>query len=57
MPGLILKERAAMVPLLHLALENGVHAAFVDSLLEVLGVSGVIRPLEVPTTGETLSPR
>ncbi|MGF1473790.1 MAG: response regulator transcription factor, partial [Rubrobacteraceae bacterium] len=38
-------------------LNRDVHAAFAGSMLEVLGASDRVRPVEVPTTGETLTSR
>ncbi|MGF1471484.1 MAG: LuxR C-terminal-related transcriptional regulator [Rubrobacteraceae bacterium] len=56
-PGLILREGKLVEPLLQLARDNDVHVAFAGSMLEVLGGSGRVRPVEVPTTGETLTSR
>ncbi|MBI4322581.1 MAG: AAA family ATPase [Chloroflexi bacterium] len=58
MPGLILREGAAIVaPLLRLAAERGVHAAYAAHLLSLLGVKAEARRVDVPETGETLTPR
>jgi LuxR family maltose regulon positive regulatory protein len=57
MPGLVLVEGASMMPLLRLAVERGVHASLVSRLLDVLDRAGEIRPIAVPTTGETLTSR
>ena len=63
-PGLILKEGAAVVPALRLAVEQGVHAPFAARLLALLGAPllkppsrGRPRPVRVPDTDETLTPR
>ncbi|MBI3359887.1 MAG: hypothetical protein HY023_02125 [Chloroflexi bacterium] len=55
-PGLILQEGAIMIPLLRLAVERGIHPAFAASLLDSLG-AGEPRPVRLPDTGETLTPR
>jgi ATP/maltotriose-dependent transcriptional regulator MalT len=57
MPGLILQEGVAVVPALRLAVERGVHAPFAAHLLDLLGVGEEPRPVLVPETGETLTPR
>ncbi len=56
-PGLILEQGAAIVPVLQLAVERGVHREFAAHLLDLLGVVGDLRPVIVPETGETLTPR
>jgi LuxR family maltose regulon positive regulatory protein len=56
-PGWILQEGAAVVPLLHLAVEQDVHAPFAARLLETLGTSYEPHSVYVPATGETLTPR
>lgn len=56
-PGLILREGAAIGPALRLAIARNVHASFAARLLELLGVSVEPRPVLVPETGETLTPR
>ncbi len=58
-PGLILKEGAAVVPVLRLAVERSVHAPFAAYLLDTLGMSATeeSRPVPVPGTGETLTRR
>jgi len=56
-PGRVLVEGAAAVPLLHLAVERGVHAPFAAYLLDLLGAGTEPRPVLVPDTGETLTPR
>lgn len=55
--GFILKEGAIVVPVLHLAVERGVHPQFAAHLLDILGASAELRPVRVPDTGETLTPR
>ncbi|MBI4491703.1 MAG: response regulator transcription factor [Chloroflexi bacterium] len=56
-PGWILKEGAIVVPLLRLAVERGLRSTFATSLLALLGASGAPRPVRVPDTGATLTPR
>jgi len=55
-PGFILQAGAAIVPALRLAVERGVHPTFAAHLLDLLG-AGEPRPVLVPATGETLTPR
>jgi ATP/maltotriose-dependent transcriptional regulator MalT len=55
-PGLILFEGASVVPLLRLAVARDVRAALARNLLGILE-SDKARPIFVPTTGQTLSPR
>ncbi len=57
MPGRVLLEGAAAVPLLRLAKEHNVHPALAASLLDTLSVGGKPQPIPVPDTGETLTPR
>jgi ATP/maltotriose-dependent transcriptional regulator MalT len=45
------------VPLLRLAIEQGVHESYAAYLLELLGADDEPRPVHVPQTGETLTPR
>jgi LuxR family maltose regulon positive regulatory protein len=56
-PGLILEQGAAVAPVLQLAVEQGVYREFAAHLLNLLGVIGEPRPVAVPETGETLTPR
>jgi LuxR family maltose regulon positive regulatory protein len=56
-PGWIIQEGAIVVPLLHLAVEQNVHAPFATRLLETLGTSYEPRSIVVPATGETLTRR
>ncbi len=56
-PGLILKEGAAVVPLLRLAMERGVYAPFAAHLLHILGADEKPRPVRIPETGEVLTSR
>jgi len=56
-PGRILLEGVAAVPVLRLAVERGVHATFAAHLLDLLGAGVELRPVVVPETGETLTPR
>jgi LuxR family maltose regulon positive regulatory protein len=57
MAGLILRETMIAVPLLRLAIEKKWHAEFAKRLLDVLDVSDQVKPVTVPNTGETLTPR
>lgn len=54
-PGIILKVGPVVAPLLRLAVESGLHAAFAARALRLL--HGAAARLPVPGTGETLSPR
>jgi LuxR family maltose regulon positive regulatory protein len=56
-PGRILQEGAIVVPLLHLAVEQDVHAPFAACLLKTLGALYEPSPICVPATGETLTSR
>ncbi len=56
-PALILQEGAIALPLLQLAVERGVYAAYAAQLLETLEIPPPARPLYIPHTGETLTPR
>jgi len=53
----ILLEGQSIVPLLRLAVEHGVNADYAAYLLDLLGVEDEQRPVRVPHTGETLTPR
>ncbi len=57
LPGLIVHETAIAAPLLRLAIERKSHAEFAKRLLNVLDAAGVAKPMTVPETGETLTPR
>ena len=56
-PGRVLQEGAHVVPALRLAVERGVHAPFAAHLLDLLGAGAEPRPVHIPETGETLTPR
>jgi LuxR family maltose regulon positive regulatory protein len=56
-PFPILLEGQSIVPLLHLAVEQNVHKEYAAYLLELLGADEKPRPVFVPRTGETLTPR
>lgn len=56
-PGFILWEGGVMVPLLRLAVERGVRAAFAVHVLDLFGATGEARAVRVPETGKTLTPR
>ena len=57
MPGLILQEADIVVPLLRLAVDKKSHAEFAKRLLDMLNANNEPRPVTVPETGETLTPR
>jgi LuxR family maltose regulon positive regulatory protein len=56
-PFPILLEGQSVVSLLRLAVEQGVHERYAAFLLALLGADDEPRPVHVPHTGETLSPR
>ena len=56
-PFAILVEGQSIVPLLRLAVKRNIHERYASHLLELLGAEGASRPVNVPNTGETLTPR
>jgi ATP/maltotriose-dependent transcriptional regulator MalT len=56
-PFAILLEGQSIVPLLRLAVEEGLHEDYATNLLTLLGADDEPRPVEVPDTGATLTPR
>jgi LuxR family maltose regulon positive regulatory protein len=56
-PLTFLLEGQSILPLLHLAVEQGVHARYAAYLLELLSAGDKPRRLRVPQTGEMLTPR
>jgi DNA-binding CsgD family transcriptional regulator len=56
-PGLIAKEGAPMIPLMRLAIAGGVKPDFASRVLLALDVPEEGKPVQVPGTGEVLSPR
>lgn len=56
-PFAILLEGQSIVPLLRLAVEQGVHESYAAYLLDLLGAEDESCPIHVPDTGETLTPR
>jgi len=56
-PGRVLLEGAAVVPLLRLAVERNIRPALARRLLSALGLGDEPSPLSVPDTGATLTPR
>jgi LuxR family maltose regulon positive regulatory protein len=56
-PFAILVEGQSIVPLLRLAVEQGVHERYAAYLLGLLGADDEPHPVHVPQTGETLTPR
>ncbi|RME85980.1 MAG: hypothetical protein D6775_01365 [Caldilineae bacterium] len=55
--SMVLLNGTAAVPVLQLAVREGVHPTFAARLLDILGAGAAQRPLRVPQTGETLTPR
>jgi LuxR family maltose regulon positive regulatory protein len=53
----ILLEGQSVVPLLRYAVEQGLHEHYATYLLELLGADDEPHPVDVPQTGETLTPR
>jgi LuxR family maltose regulon positive regulatory protein len=56
-PFAILVEGQSIVPLLRLSAEEGVQERYAAYLLDVLGADDQPRPVDVPETGSTLTPR
>jgi LuxR family transcriptional regulator, maltose regulon positive regulatory protein len=56
-PFTILLEGQSIVPLLRMAVEQGIHERYANDMLAILGADGEPRPVHVPQTGETLTPR
>ncbi len=56
-PFTILLEGQSIVPLLRLAVKQGLYKRYAVYLLEVLGAEEGPRPVEVPGSGATLTPR
>jgi LuxR family maltose regulon positive regulatory protein len=56
-PFTILVEGQSIVPLLRLAIERGVHETYAAYLLDLLRATGEPRPVYVPKSGESLTPR
>ena len=54
-PGLLLREGELITPLLRLAVELNVHAAYAAALLDLTGAQ--TRPIYIAETGATLTPR
>ncbi len=57
MPGLILQECKSAIPLLHLAKRRNAHTEFSQRLLDILDNTGEVKPVPIPDTSETLTPR
>jgi len=55
--SMVLLNGPMAVPVLRLAVERGVHAEFAAHLLDILRAGAAPRPMVVPATGETLTPR
>ncbi|RMF38356.1 MAG: hypothetical protein D6759_01045 [Chloroflexi bacterium] len=56
-PGLLLREGALVIPLLRLALEEGLHKSLVASLLDLLTAGESRPPFRPPVTDHPLTPR
>ena len=56
-PFAIIVEGQSIVPLLRLAVKRSVHERYASYLLEVLGAEEGPKPINIPNTGETLTPR
>jgi DNA-binding CsgD family transcriptional regulator len=56
-PGWILQEGVYVVPLLQLAVAHKVHPDFAQAALEQLGLEREIRPIPIPDSAESLTPR
>ncbi|MDX1688458.1 MAG: LuxR C-terminal-related transcriptional regulator, partial [Candidatus Promineifilaceae bacterium] len=56
-PGLALQEGPYVLPLLELAAERGIEPAFVQNLLRLFDRKREIRPIPIPGTDESLTPR
>jgi DNA-binding CsgD family transcriptional regulator len=56
-PFAILLEGQSVVPLLRLAVKEGIHATYAAYLLELLAADDEPRPIDVPHTGATITPR
>ena len=56
-PVTILLEGQSVVPLLQLAVEQGIYASYAAYLLELLGADEKSHPVYIPHTAETLTPR
>jgi len=57
MPGIILQETAIAVPLLRLAIEQKSYKDFAQGLLDQLSACDSPRPVTIPETGQSLTPR
>lgn len=56
-PGLVLQEGPYVLPLLELAAERGVEPAFARAVLRLFDRNREIRPIPIPGTKESLTPR
>ncbi len=56
-PGLVLQEGPYVLPLIELAAEKGIEPAFVREVLRLFDVNREIRPIPIPGTEESLTPR
>lgn len=57
MPGLLLQSGRVVIPLLREAEQQSRHADIIAQILAVFGKDGGPRPLPIPDTGNTLTPR
>lgn len=56
-PGLVLQEGPYVLPLIELAAEKGVEPAFAREVLRLFDLNREIRPIPIPGTEESLTPR
>lgn len=56
-PGLIMQEGVYVIPLLQLAISESAHPDFAQATLESLTPATEIRPISIPDSPETLTPR
>ena len=57
MPGLLLQNGRVAIPLLHHALPNSPHADLIQAALAAFGEPGEFRPISIPNSKESLTPR
>jgi LuxR family maltose regulon positive regulatory protein len=57
MPGVPLMQGPSLIPLLELAVKQGVQTSFAQEVLDLFPGYAKIRAITVPETGETLTPR
>ena len=57
MPGMGLQSGRAVIPLLQYAQETSQHSDWIEQILAAFGEEGRMRPLAIPHSNETLTPR